>query len=55
MLLKEKIELSKEVLVFFQLIYKKLGSQETLKLEKKLIHLKKKQFTLKCQKKCLKN
>ena len=33
----------------------KLGFREIPKLEKKLIHLKKKQFTLKCQRICLIN
>ena len=54
-LLKEVIELNLEVLEFFQQIFKKLEYQEILKLVKKLILQKKKLFTLKCQKTCLKN
>ena len=42
-------------LVYFQQIFKKQGFQEIQKQVKKSIHLKKKQFTLKCQKTCLKN
>ena len=38
----------------FQQINKKLEFQETLKLVKKSIHQKRKQFTSKCQKTCLK-
>ena len=40
--------------VFFQQIHKKQEFQETLKLEKKLTLLKKKQFTSKWLKICLK-
>ena len=53
--LKEEIELSLEVLVFFPQRYKKLGFQGILELEKRSIHHRKKLFTLKCQKTCLKN
>jgi len=54
-LLKEEIELNLGVLGYFQQIFKKQEYQETLKQAKRLIHQKKKQFTLKCQKTCLKN
>ncbi len=54
-LLKEVIEWSLEDLEYSQQIHRRLEFQETLKLEKKLIPQKKEQFTLKCQKTCLKN
>ena len=41
-------------LEFSRLTHRKLEYQEILKLVRKLILLKKKQFTLKCQKTCLK-
>ncbi len=49
----DRVEL--RVLGYFQQIFKKQEYQEILKQAKKLIHQKKKQFTLKCQKTCLKN
>ena len=39
---------------YFLVKYKKLGSQEIQKIMKKLIHQRKKQFTSKCLKICLK-